>query len=96
MARLARVIVPGMPHQITQRGNRRQATFFRDDDYTAYLDLMAEWCHEHNVEIWAYCLMPNHTHLVAVRQPIESTPKDGGQSRMIAVSSSSSVFSKQV
>ena len=66
MARLARVVVPGIPHHITQRGNRRQATFFCDDDYAAYLELMAEWCHEHGVEIWAYCLMPNHTHLVAV------------------------------
>ena len=49
MARLARVVVPGIPHHITQRGNRRQATFFCDDDYAAYLELMAEWCHEHGV-----------------------------------------------
>jgi len=66
MARLARVVVPGMPHHVTQRGNRRQQTFFRDDDYQAYLDLMAEWCGEHEVQIWAYCLMPNHVHLIAV------------------------------
>ena len=39
MARLARVVVPGMPHHVTQRGNRRQQTFFRDDDYEAYLEL---------------------------------------------------------
>ena len=44
MARLARVIVPGVPHHVTQRGNRRQATFFNDADYAAYLELMAEWC----------------------------------------------------
>jgi len=44
MARLARVVVPGVPHHITQRGNRRQQTFFCDEDYQAYLDLMAEWC----------------------------------------------------
>ena len=37
-----------MPHYVTQRGNRRQATFFCDHDYQAYLDLMAEWCGEHN------------------------------------------------
>ncbi len=54
MARLARVVVPGMPHHVTQRGNRRQATFFCDDDYQAYLDLMAEWCGEHNIEVRAY------------------------------------------
>jgi putative transposase len=41
-----------MPHHITQRGNRRQPTFFCDDDYVAYLVLMAEWCGEQGVEIW--------------------------------------------
>ncbi len=66
MARLVRVVVPGLPHHITQRGNRRQQTFFGDEDYAAYLDLMVEWCGEHGVEIWAYCLMPNHAHLIAV------------------------------
>ena len=55
-----------MPHHITQRGNRRQQTFFNDGDYAAYLELMAEWCREEGVAIWSYCLMPNHTHLVAV------------------------------
>jgi|GEM_PF-1445622 len=68
MARLARLVVPGMPHHITQRGNRRQPTFFCDDDYAAYLDLMATWCGEQGVEIRAYCLMPNHAHLIAVPQ----------------------------
>jgi len=66
MARLARVVVPGYPHHVTQRGNRRQATFFDDDDYQAYRDLMAEWCRRCGVRVWAYCLMPNHVHLIAV------------------------------
>jgi len=66
MARIARVVAPGVPHHITQRGNRRQQTFFCDEDYEAYLDLMAEWCGKLGVEVWAYCLMPNHVHLVAV------------------------------
>ena len=66
MPRIARVIVPGYPHHITQRGNRRQKTFFSEGDYQAYLDLMAEWCRRCGVEIWAYCLMPNHIHLIAV------------------------------
>ena len=66
MARLARVVMPGIPHHITQRGNRRQQTFFEDEDYQAYLDLMAEWCDRCGVEVWAYCLMPNHVHLIAV------------------------------
>ena len=66
MARLARLVVPGLPHHITQRGNRRQQTFFCDEDYAAYVELMADWCKERAVEIWAYCLMPNHVHLIAV------------------------------
>ena len=66
MARVARVVAPGYPHHITQRGNRRQQTFFGDDDYAAYLKLMAEWCGRCGVGVWAYCLMPNHVHLVVV------------------------------
>ncbi len=66
MPRLARVVAPGIPHHITQRGNRRQQTFFSDDDYLAYMDLMAEWCGRCGVAVWAYCLMPNHVHLIAV------------------------------
>jgi len=66
MARLARIVIPRMPHHITQRGNRRQQTFFCEDDYIAYLQLMREWCGKQGVEIWAYCLMPNHVHLIAV------------------------------
>ena len=66
MARLARLVIPGMPHHVTQRGNRRQQTFFHDEDYAAYIELMADWCREEGVEIWCYCLMPNHVHLIAV------------------------------
>src|SRR5271166_3273232 len=53
MARLARVVAPGFAHYITQRGNRRQQTFFCDEDYQSYLELMGEWCGAHNVEILA-------------------------------------------
>lgn len=68
MARIARVVAPGLPHHITQRGNRRQQTFFSEEDYRAYLDLLAKWCNWHKVAIWAYCLMPNHVHMIAVPQ----------------------------
>ncbi len=60
------MVVPGMPHHVTQRGNRRQQTFFNDADYAAYLDLMAQGCSERGVEIWSYCLVPNHVHMIAV------------------------------
>ncbi len=66
MARIARLVIPNIPHHITQRGNRRQKVFFCDDDYRHYIALLAEWCKKFSVEIWAYCLMPNHVHLIAV------------------------------
>ena len=40
MARFARIVIPDVPHHITQRGNRRQQTFFKDDDYAAYVELL--------------------------------------------------------
>lgn len=64
--RLGRVVAPGIPHHITQRGNRRQQTFFCAEDYQAYLALMEDWCRSCAVEVWAYCLMPNHVHVIAV------------------------------
>jgi putative transposase len=71
MPRIARIIAPGIPHHVTQRGNRRMETFFRDEDYQAYLALMSEWCRKCSVTIWAYCLMPNHAHLIAVPEAEE-------------------------
>src|SRR6266446_5375832 len=66
MARLARVVVPGHPHHVTQRGNGRARTFFGDHDYALYRDLLAENCRAAEVEVWAWCLMPNHVHLILV------------------------------
>jgi len=56
MARIARVIAEGYPHHVTERGNSRQRTFFGDDDYGTYLDLMAWWCRRWHVAIWAYSI----------------------------------------
>jgi len=53
MARLARAVIPGLAHHITQRGNRRQPTFFNEADYVLYLALMSESCDRYGVEIWA-------------------------------------------
>jgi putative transposase len=66
MPRMARVVVPGVPHHITQRGNRRENVFFVRSDYRRYLRLLADYSAERGLEILAYCLMPNHVHLVAV------------------------------
>jgi putative transposase len=66
MARLARVVIPDYPHHVTQRGNGRARTFFSDADYALYRDLLAEHCRAADVAVWAWCLMPNHVHLVLV------------------------------
>ncbi len=68
MARLARIIVPGLPHHVTQRGNRRQLLFVEKSDYALYRDLLAERCRTNGVSCWAYCLMPNHVHLILTPQ----------------------------
>ena len=72
---MARIVVPDYPHHVTQRGNRRQKTFFSDDDYRTYLELLTEAKSESQVDIWAYCLMPNHVHIVAVPEHTDSLAK---------------------
>jgi REP element-mobilizing transposase RayT len=64
MTRIARVIVPGLPHHVTQRGNRGERVFLGNDDYALYHDWMAQSCARFGVSVWAYCLMPNHVHLI--------------------------------
>jgi putative transposase len=66
MSRLPRIIVPGIAHHVTQRGNRRQRVFLVEDDYALYRDLLAEGCLSNGVEVWSYCLMPNHLHVILV------------------------------
>ena len=66
MARLARAVFPGLPHHVTQRGNGRARTFFRDSDYVLYRDLLREHCAAAGVAVWSWALMPNHVHLVLV------------------------------
>ena len=66
MARLARLVVPGLPHHVTQRGNGRQKVFFSDGDYDLYHGLLAESCKAAGVACWAFVLMPNHIHAILV------------------------------
>src|SRR5208282_921930 len=75
MARIARFVVPDLPHHVTQRGNRRMQTFFGDEDYALYLDLLSERCRQAGVAVWSYCLMPNHVHLILT----PSTPEGLGR-----------------
>ncbi|GAA0315862.1 transposase [Sphingomonas oligophenolica] len=66
MARLARIVVPDVAHHVTQRGNRRQPVFFSDGDYDAYRTLVTTACAANGVRCLAWCLMPNHVHLILV------------------------------
>ncbi len=67
MARIARVIVPGEPHYIVQRGNRRQDIFLEKGDRQAYLSILKEQAAKYHLSIWAYCLMTNDmVHIIAV------------------------------
>lgn len=64
MARIARVVVPGLPHLVIQRGADNRQVFFSADDYREYMKLVGESCAKWKVRVWAYCLMPNRVHLV--------------------------------
>ena len=77
MPRLSRTVFAGVPHHVTQRGNRRETVFFTDEDRYAYLDALREYCRKHRVEVLAYCLMSNHIHLIAVPE------RDDGLERVL-------------
>ena len=64
MPRLARVVIPNIPYHITQRGNRRDDVFFDDEDREFYLQTLKEYAKKFEVDVWAYCLMTNHIHLI--------------------------------
>ena len=66
MVRLPRLVLPGIPYHVTQRGNRREQTFFEDSDYALYRELLARSAERAGAQIWCYCLMPNHVHIIVV------------------------------
>lgn len=72
MGRVARLVLPGYPHHLTQRGNRKQAVFLESSDYQEYMRLLARYAKKHGISIWAYCLMPNHIHLIGVPEKPDS------------------------
>jgi putative transposase len=64
MPRRPRLIHPGIPLHIIQRGNNRQACFFADEDYLFYLDWLHEYAQEVDCAIHAFILMTNHVHIL--------------------------------
>ena len=79
MPRLSRAVFAGIPHHITQRGNRREDIFFTDEDREAYLAWLWEYCDKYEVEILAYCLM-THTY-IWLQFPLATTACKGCSSR---------------
>jgi len=65
-----RIVLSGIPHHVTHWGNRRQGIVMENDDYALYNDWLAQACRSNDVDVWSYCLMPNHVHLILV-------PSDG-------------------
>jgi putative transposase len=72
MPRLPRLVIPGLPHHITQRGVRSPGIFIDDADRNLYLELMRDECARQGCSILAWCLMSNHVHLVVVPEREES------------------------
>ena len=79
MPRMARVTAVGEPHHVIQRGNRRQNVFFKPADKQAYLDILSLQAKLFGLEIWAYCLMDNHVHLIVVPREEDSLTKAIGE-----------------
>ncbi|MBS3819951.1 transposase [bacterium] len=79
MPRVARVVIPGFPHHIIQRGNRRQKVFFQDEDKAFYLKLLKFHSRKEGIAIWVYCLMDNHVHFIAVPEREDSLARGIGE-----------------
>lgn len=79
MPRVARIVVPGVPHHITQRGNNREQVFFADEQRRLYLELLKKHAEQFGLAVWAYCLMANHVHIVATPNSGEALAKAIGR-----------------
>ncbi|HEY3308237.1 MAG TPA: transposase [Desulfuromonadaceae bacterium] len=83
MPRIARAVAIGYPHHITQRGNNRSDVFFDDDDRKFYCDTLIRYSRKYSLEIWSYCLMTNHIHLLAVPRKGESLSRGIGVTNLL-------------
>ena len=79
MARMKRIVVPGYPHHIVQRGVRSFDIFFKDQDRIEYLNFLNEQSSRSGLTILAYCLMTNHVHILAVPEKEDSLAKAVGE-----------------
>ena len=75
MPRKPRFFVSDIPVHVVQRGNNREAIFFDDEDYRAYLNWLEEGALRYGCAIHAYVLMTNHTHLLVAPNTRESVSR---------------------
>ena len=75
MPRIARIVGAGYPHHIIQRGNNRERVFMNFRDYEKYLSFLSKYSEEKKAAVLAYCLMPNHVHLLVRPSEEEALPK---------------------
>ncbi|MEA3523114.1 MAG: transposase [Campylobacterota bacterium] len=83
MARIARVVVPGIPHHVTQRGVRNMDVFFTPDDREVYKTLLLEQSKRFGIDIVSYCLMSNHVHLIVIPSTETSLAKAIGETHRL-------------
>ena len=83
MPRVARIVIPGCPHHITQRGNNRQDVFFVNDDRRMYLETLKAQADRFGLTVQAYCLMTNHVHLIATPKSRDSLAKAVGRTHWL-------------
>jgi len=83
MPRIARIIIPGLPHHITQRGNNKQDVFFVDEDRIVFMRLLKEHSHKFETTIDGYCLMTNHIHIIATPGKEDSFAKAMGRTNLL-------------
>ena len=79
MPRIARIVIPGQPHHVVQRGNNRQDVFFVDGDRQTYLEFLREHCERFGFSVLGYCLMTNHIHIVGIPTSEDSLAKAIGR-----------------
>jgi putative transposase len=79
MARLARIVLPGWPHHLTQSGNHRQTVFFSDEDRLLFMDLMRRHFSLYDLSLLAHCLMSNHPHYAVIPSREDGLAKGVGR-----------------
>src|ERR1051326_2177767 len=73
--RFPRVVMPGRPHHVLQRGNRKSNVCGNVSDRLVYLRLLRNACESHGTSIWEYTLMDNHVHHIMVPERVDSLAK---------------------